>query len=142
MDKAKIYKMLERDEGLRLKPYKCTAGFLTIGVGRNLDAIGITREMAFQMLDEDVVTAQKACQKIFDSQFDEWGENRQLGWLNLAFNLGYHSLSKFKNTIRAARLEDWKEVEAGLRGSLWFRQVGQRASRVIAMICRDEFPYD
>ena len=28
---------LELDEGVRLSPYRCTAGFLTIGVGRNLD---------------------------------------------------------------------------------------------------------
>jgi len=33
---------LIRDEALRLKPYRCTAGKLTIGVGRNLDDRGIS----------------------------------------------------------------------------------------------------
>lgn len=141
MDKLRVHKMLEHDEGLRLKPYKCTAGFTTIGVGRNLDSVGITRSMALTMLDEDVATAERACQKIFEEQFASWGDNRKMGWLNLAFNLGYNRLFNFKNTLRAARLEDWPEVERGLKNSLWYKQVGKRADRVISMICYERFPY-
>lgn len=33
----KLIDQLVIDEGLRLKPYRCTSGKLTIGVGRNLD---------------------------------------------------------------------------------------------------------
>ena len=152
-DKAK--KMLIVDEGLRLKAYKCTAGAWTIGVGRNLSAlrinedelrryrtIGITRETAIEWLDEDVQFAKKVCRRIFDSLFDSWGDNRQLGWVNLAFNLGYNRLMQFRNTLRAARIEDWDEVEKGLRGSLWFKQVGKRAERVIGMVCHETFPYN
>jgi len=139
-DKAR--KMLEVDEGLRLKPYRCTAGKLTIGVGRNLDDVGISKATAYQMLDEDILSAEKICRRIFGDQYDQWSENRKLGWVNLAFNLGYGSLLQFKNTIRAARVSDWSEVEKGLRGSLWFRQVKGRAERVISMICHERFPYD
>ena len=32
---------LKADEGLKLKPYTCTANKLTIGIGRNLDDVGI-----------------------------------------------------------------------------------------------------
>ncbi len=35
MDRIKA--QLVRHEGLRLKPHRCTAGKLTIGIGRNLD---------------------------------------------------------------------------------------------------------
>ena len=45
---------LIRDEGERLKPYKCTAGKVTIGVGRNLDDVGISKWESRMMLDEDV----------------------------------------------------------------------------------------
>ena len=34
------------DEGIRLKPYLCPAGKTTIGVGRNLDDVGITEAEA------------------------------------------------------------------------------------------------
>lgn len=138
-DKAK--KMLLTDEGLRLKPYRCTAGKLTIGYGRNLDDVGISERIADEMLKEDLEVAKKICQRIFGNLFDTWSENRQLGWINLAFNLGQVRLSKFKNTIRAAQIEDWFEVENGLRQSLWFKQVKGRAERVIGMICHETFPY-
>jgi lysozyme len=138
-DKAK--KMLLTDEGLRLKPYRCTAGKLTIGYGRNLDDVGISERIADEMLKEDLEVAKKICQRIFGTLFDTWSENRQLGWINLAFNLGQVRLSKFKNTIRAAQIEDWFEVENGLRQSLWFKQVKGRAERVIGMICHETFPY-
>jgi lysozyme len=138
-DKAK--KMLLIDEGLRLKPYRCTAGKLTIGYGRNLDDVGISEKIAEEMLKEDLEVAKKICQRIFGTLFDTWSENRQLGWINLAFNLGQVRLSKFKNTIRAAQIEDWFEVENGLRQSLWFKQVKGRAERVIGMICHESFPY-
>lgn len=45
-----IIKMLIRHEGLRLKPYKDSVGKLTIGVGRNLDDKGITKEEAMHLL--------------------------------------------------------------------------------------------
>lgn len=138
---SKIKKMLFIDEGLRLKPYRCTAGKLTIGYGHNLDDLGISQNIADQLLHEDVHFAEKACLRIFGSIFNSWSENRKLGWINLAFNLGYVRLLQFKNTIRAARIEDWAEVEKGLRNSLWFKQVKGRAERVIDMICREEFPY-
>jgi lysozyme len=139
-DRAK--KMLLVDEGLRLKPYKCTAGKTSIGCGRNLDDVGISQRVADIMLEEDLQVAEKACRRIFPDLFDQWGENRRLGWVNLAFNLGYNRLIQFRNTLRAARIEDWDEVEKGLRASLWFKQVGKRAERVIGMVCHETFPYD
>jgi len=139
-DKAK--KMLLVDEGLHLKPYKCTAGKTSIGYGRNLDDVGISQAVADLMLQEDLQVAEKACKRIFGDLYDSWGENRQLGWINLAFNLGYNRLMQFRNTLRAARIEDWEEVQNGLRASLWFKQVGKRAERVIAMVCHETFPYD
>lgn len=133
--------MLALDEGLRLRPYRCTAGKLTIGYGHNLDDLGISQRVADMLLEEDLKIAEATCLKIFGDTFSTWSENRRLGWVNLAFNLGHSRLSKFKNTIRYAITEDWIEVETNLRASLWFKQVGKRAERVIAMICREQFPY-
>ena len=141
MDQSKIRKMFERDEGLRLKPYKCTAGKTTIGFGRNLDDVGISEVTALALLEEDVAKATRGCERLFGDQWQKWSENRKLGWVNLVFNIGYEGLLKFKNTLRAARCEDWTLVEEGLKNSVWYRQVGQRAERVISLICRNEFPY-
>ena len=147
--------MLIRDEGLRLRAYKDTKGFWTIGVGRNLSArkvsapelfwyrtAGISRQKAMEWLDEDFATARKDCIIIFGSElFESWSLNRQLGWANMAFNLGLHRLLGFRNTIAAAKAGNWARVEAGLRGSLWATQVKSRADRVIGLICREEWLY-
>jgi lysozyme len=142
MDTSKVRKMFVLDEGMRTKPYRCTAGKLSLGLGRNLDDVGISEDEAYYLLNNDVERATRACASIFGKGlWDRWSENRRLGWVNLAFNLGQVRLLNFRNTLRSALREDWPKVEEGLRKSLWFTQVGQRAERVIAMIVREEFPY-
>mgnify|MGYP006208816685 CR=1 FL=1 len=43
-----------RDEGLRLKPYRCTADKLSLGYGRNLDDVGISEDEAEYLLANDI----------------------------------------------------------------------------------------
>jgi lysozyme len=50
----RIKEQLVRHEGLRLKPYRCTAGKLTIGVGRNLEDKGISQQEAYELLENDI----------------------------------------------------------------------------------------
>ena len=50
----RIKAQLVRHEGLKLKPYRCTAGKLTIGIGRNLDDRGISQKEAYAMLERDI----------------------------------------------------------------------------------------
>lgn len=159
MNEAEEYRhkaraMLIRDEGLRLRAYKCTAGYYTIGCGRNIQArgvkgakllyyktIGITHEQAMQWLDEDIRAAELDCEAIFGEVFYKWSQTRRLGWVNLAFNLGRDRLSKFVNTIRAAQLGWWDVVRDRLEKSLWYRQVNSRGPRVVALICDERWDY-
>ena len=43
------------DEGLRLKPYTDTVGKITIGIGRNLTDVGISKEEAYALCDTDIL---------------------------------------------------------------------------------------
>jgi lysozyme len=52
--KSKLEEMLIRQEGNRKFPYECTAGKLTIGVGRNLDDMGLTEDEVLYLLDNDI----------------------------------------------------------------------------------------
>ena len=54
MDRQLLRSQLERHEGLRLKPYRDTVGKLTVGYGRNLEDVGISRDEADFMLDNDI----------------------------------------------------------------------------------------
>ena len=52
--KNKWVELTKQFEGLRLKPYNCPSGHLTIGYGHNLEANGITLEIAEELLKTDL----------------------------------------------------------------------------------------
>ena len=124
---------LERDEGFRAKPYKCTAGFNTVGIGRNLDARGITREEALFLAKNDV----ELCKAQLDKHLPWWrmlDEVRQRVLINMAFNLGINGLLGFKNTLAAVKAKNWQAASQGMLGSKWADQVGARAQRLAKMM--------
>ncbi len=49
----RIKEQLIRHEGLRLKPYRCTAGKLTISIGDNLDFINSTQMTQIERIHAD-----------------------------------------------------------------------------------------
>ena len=80
------------DEGLKLKPYRCTSDKLTIGVGRNLQDNGITEGEAKFLLKNDISRVAGECMYEFD-WFSGLSERRKEAIINLVFNMG---LTKFK----------------------------------------------
>lgn len=126
---VKLRDDLARDEGLRLRPYKCTAGYLTIGYGRNLEGNGITREEADAMLDHDIAVI---C-KDLDKNIPWWRqmpEPAQRGLINMAFNLGWPRLNQFKNMLSALQTGNYYEAAQHALDSKWSFQVGDRATRI------------
>lgn len=124
---------LERDEGLRLKPYKDTVGKLTIGVGRNLDDVGISEEEARHLLANDVARTVAD----LDRHLPWWSSLdpvRQRVLVNLCFNIGIGSLMEFKKTLGAVRRGDYVGAAYGMLASRWASQVGARATRLAHMM--------
>lgn len=129
-----LVKQLLRDEGIRLKPYTDTVGKLTIGVGRNLTDVGISRDEALYLLQADIQTATR----LLDTELPWWRElspPRGRVLVNMAFNLGYRLLT-FKNTLKAVREGRWEDAYEGMIASKWAAQVGKRAYR-LAIQMRD-----
>ena len=121
---------LKVDEGLRLQPYRCTAGALTIGYGRNLDAVGITQEEADIMLRADVEIAEKGAQALVGTAWDNLSTARQAVLINMTFNLGRTRLAAFKNFLAALRASDYQTAADEMLDSRWATQVGDRAQRL------------
>lgn len=129
MNVATMVQTLIGDEDLRLKPYRCTAGKLSIGVGRNLDDVGITREEAVVMCVNDI----NRCATELDRALPWWRkmtEARQHVLLNMCFNLGIGGLLTFKNTLAAMEAARYTAAAEGMRNSKWAEQVGHRAARL------------
>ena len=120
-----------RDEGLELKLYKCTAGKWSIGVGRNLEDRGITREEAMFLLDGDLLIAEADAKALFPA-FDGISDARKAVLVNMALNLGKSRLAGFKRFRAAVADGDFEVAAAEMLNSQWAGQVGQRARRLSA----------
>ncbi len=140
---------LTRDEGLRLKPYRCSAGKLTIGIGRNLDDVGLLPGEPEFLLRNDIARTEAE----LDLHLPWWrglDPVRQRAMLNWAFNIGVvehdGKLLTFKNSLRLLREGKYLEASQNMLQSKWARDVGVgtpehpgRALRV-ALLMRDGGP--
>ena len=129
MDREQLFDDLVRDEGLKLEIYKCTAGKLTIGVGRNIEDRGITTSEARLLLanDVDIISDE------LTTKFAWWvsmPEPAQRALANMAFNLGVPRLFQFKNMLAAIEKGDYNLAAKEALNSNWAKQVGDRANRI------------
>ena len=123
----RIKAQLVRHEGLRLKPYRCTAGKLTIGIGRNLEDRGISQKEAYAMLEQDIQDCEHWLIDEIPEVYNKLDEVRQSVLLNMCFNLGIKGLLEFKNTLAFIDAGDWERAANGMLTSKWAKQVGRRA---------------
>lgn len=133
MDTEQLKKDLLIDEGLRLKPYRCSAGKISIGIGRNLEDVGISKDEAFYLLDNDL----EQVELDLDRSFTWWrkmSERRQRALANMCFNLGLPTLLGFKKTLSAMERGDFETAANEAMDSDWYRQVKDRSKRIVEMI--------
>lgn len=128
--------MLIRHEGLMLKPYRDSVNKLTIGVGRNLDDVGISRDEAIYLLKNDIqkVVAQA---KQFP-WYDKLSNPRKQVVLNMIFNLGITRFSQFRKTIGFIANGDYTAAAKEMLDSKWAKQVGKRATELAGIMERGE----
>lgn len=118
--------MLIRHEGLKLKPYRDTVGKLTIGVGRNLDDLGLTENEARYLLENDLGRVRAE----LDVALPWWRAldlPRQTVLQNMAFNLGLPRLLTFKRFLSALQQGDNQLAAGEMLASTWATQVHRRA---------------
>ena len=128
-----VREQLKQDEGLRLKPYKCTAGKLTIGYGRNIEEKGITEEEANHLLLNDIIATEKELsqkQPVYNTLDDK----RKEVLLNMCFQLGYPKLSLFKKFFKALEQKDYYLASLEMMDSSWAKQTPKRALRLSTII--------
>ena len=112
-------------EGIVLKPYRCTAGYLTVGVGRNLEQRGISPTEANYLLDNDIAHFEKLVKSHID--VSQCNPARTAVLINMAFNLGINGLLTFKNAIAAVEAQNYTLAADQMLDSKWATQVGYRA---------------
>lgn len=133
MNLNRLKETLIRHEGLKLKPYKCTAGKLTIGVGRNIEDVGITKEEALALLENDIERVVGEIGSRFE-WFAGLSDARKEVIVNMVFNLGINGFSKFKNTIDFISTGQYAQAAIEMVESKWADQVGNRAKELSRMM--------
>ena len=136
MDIEALKNQLILHEGLKLEPYECTAGKLTIGVGRNIEDIGITEDEARYLLDNDIL---RVCDEL-DRNLPWWrdlSDARQRVLVDMVFNLGISRFMQFQNTIAAIESGDYETAASEMLDSRWADQVGNRAKTLSRMMRED-----
>tara|TARA_Y100000356_G_C11234946_1_gene277188 strand:- start:409 stop:834 length:426 start_codon:yes stop_codon:yes gene_type:complete len=121
------------DEGLKLKPYRCSADKLTIGVGRNIEEVGISEEEARYLLKNDIEMVTAQCLAEF-SWFSGLTDVRKEAIVNLVFNMGLTTFKKFQKTIGYIEQGLFELAGTELLDSNYARQVGDRSVRVANML--------
>ena len=127
MDIDKLIAQLKVHEGVRSKVYLDTEGIETIGVGRNLRDRGLSDDEIELMLANDIRDFQEEVENAFP-WWSDLDDVRQRVVVDMAFNMGLGSLSKFVNTL--SHIDNGRYEEAGVEmlDSKWARQVGDRAN--------------
>ena len=148
LDMAEMITRLKMHEGCSLKPYKCPAGKLTIGIGRNVEdnpltaeelrvvgdwKHGITREAAHYLCRNDIERCIADLKKHL-KWFDGLDKERKYAMIDLCFNMGINKLLTFKKTLASIACGNYRKAAEQLLQSKYASQVGKRAKRIAILI--------
>jgi lysozyme len=139
MDRNRLKAMLRRHEGERLKPYKCTAGYLTIGIGRNLEGKGITQAEAEYLLSNDIDECVDDLRDIFPLRFDQFPDHVQEVLVNMRFQLGSAGFWNFEKLRAAVWAYDFQKAAEEMLNSKWAKHDTPGRAKELAGVMRHGF---
>ena len=135
---SKLIETLRRHEGVKNTLYKCTSDKWTIGVGRNLEDVGVSDDEIDYLLQNDITRTEN----LLDQYMGWWSDLdniRQEALINFVFNVGIGTTMKFKKAMAALEAHDYDTAAIEMLDSNWAKQVGSRAEEVTQMIKTGEY---
>ena len=140
MDLEVLREQIEADEGCKYEIYLDHLGLPTFGIGHLVteadeeynQPVGttITADRVAECFNTDVGTVLEDCERLYPD-FDSLPEEVQLIIANMMFNMGYPRLSKFKGMKAGVDARDWQQAADEMVDSKWYRQVTNRAERLV-----------
>ena len=145
MNREAVYEQLKIDEGVVYEIYNDHLGYPTFGCGHLITendpehgrptGTPVTEERVKECFENDLDTAIGECHALYErGTFDNLPDEVQQVLVNMMFNMGRTRLSGFRK-MNAAILEgDWKTAAVEGRDSRWYRQVTNRAERLMSRL--------
>ena len=132
----KLLEMLKRHEGVEHHIYRCSAGFWTLGAGRNVDpqgGLGLSDDEVDYLLQNDIERVIKELSAEY-RWFNSLDDVRKDAMIDISFNLGATRLRGFKRALAAMEVADYKMAAKEFLDSKWSRDVKGRATELCYMI--------
>ena len=143
MNLEQLREQLEIDEGVKYEVYNDHLGYATFGVGhvvRESDeeygaplGTPVSESRVIAAFEQDCENVLRDCHILYED-FDDLPEEAQQGIANMMFNMGRPRLSKFKGMKRGVDSRDWNAEQDDMVDSAWYRQVTNRADRLVERI--------
>jgi lysozyme len=140
MNIDQLQEELKRDEGCVNAIYLDHLNLPTCGIGHLITEwdeeygkpVGteVSEDRVNELFKEDIKVTLEECKVLYEN-FDDLPEEAQLILANMMFNMGRPRLSKFKKMNKAIAEEDWIEASLQMEDSKWYRQVTNRAERLV-----------
>ena len=111
---------IKKHEGFSSVVYKCTAGKLTVGYGKRVKYLKVTQEQAEEWLKEDLENLKYVLADKYDWFLPAPQEVKDIV-MNMAYQLGPTSFSKFKRTIKLFKNKDYEGASIEMLDSKWAR---------------------
>ena len=131
----KLLDMLKRHEGVRSHVYLCSAGYETIGVGRNISksGMGLSEDEVNYLLENDIERVIKELSSEYP-WFNSLDDVRKDAMIDISFNLGATRLRGFKRALAAMEVADYTTAAKEFLDSKWSRDVKGRATELCYMV--------
>ena len=145
LDREAVFEQLKIDEGVVNEIYLDHLGYPTFGVGHLIlesdEEFGrevgtpVTEERVRSCFERDLDIAIGECELLYeDGVFGDLPDEVQQILVNMMFNMGRTRLSKFKKMHAAILESDWKTAAVEGRDSRWYKQVTNRAERLMSRL--------
>ena len=140
MNLEKLREELEIDEGCKYEIYLDHLGYPTFGIGHLITdddpeygwevGASIDTVRVYETFEQDIEGVLSDCSKLY-SDFGDLPEEAQRVIANMMFNMGLTRLSKFKGMKRGVDSRNWNQAADEMVDSRWYRQVTNRANRLV-----------
>jgi len=140
MNINKLREEIAIDEGIKMESYLDHLGLKTCGIGHLCregepeydEPLGtpISEDRCNELFKDDIEITILECHKLYEN-FDELPEEVKRIIANMMFNMGRPRLSKFKLMKKAIDENDWFEASVQMTDSKWYKQVPNRAKRLV-----------
>ena len=143
MNIEQLREQLEVDEGCVYEIYNDHLGYPTFGIGHLVtesdpeqgQSLGtaVSSDRVAEAFESDVQGVLRDCDILYPD-FSSLPEEAQQVIANMMFNMGRPRLSKFAGMKRGVDARDWDAAADEMVDSNWYRQVTNRADRLVERI--------